>query len=131
MSEQRKIKALEALFDEGANFADYDEGKMSATQPDGYDYQNVDVAEVRNRAVKGALDALTPGPSERWGPEQRKAMEVFLAEYFAECCSGAPTHEDTKAAVAAFDLWWAGNTNVATPAQNRRILEGKLAGGPR
>jgi len=58
MSDHR-IKALEALFDEGVNFADYDEGKYRP-KPDGYDDETHAVAEVRNRAVKRALDALAP-----------------------------------------------------------------------
>jgi hypothetical protein len=57
MSDDARTKALEALFDEGVNFADYDEGKMNTTEPDGY--KNGDIGEVRRRAVARALDALT------------------------------------------------------------------------
>ena len=49
--------ALEALFDEGVNFADYDEGKMNTTQPDGYEHRGVDVVEIRRRAVERAFQA--------------------------------------------------------------------------
>lgn len=44
---------LDALFDEGVNFADYDEGKMRP-EPDGY---ADGVAEVRRRAVARARAA--------------------------------------------------------------------------
>jgi hypothetical protein len=63
MTQSEKLRAaLEALFDEGANFADYDEGKMNAKQPDGYDHRNVDTREVRRRAVDRALLAVAPVP---------------------------------------------------------------------
>ena len=53
--------ALEALFDEGVNFADYDEGHF-ADEPDGYDAHagGANKVEVRSRAVARALDVLTP-----------------------------------------------------------------------
>ena len=46
------VKALESLFDEGVNFADFDEGK-NRPAPDGYG--NGDIDEVRRRAVDRAL----------------------------------------------------------------------------
>jgi hypothetical protein len=63
-----KRQALEALFDEGVNFADYDEGKKRSEEPDGY-FDGGEV-EVRRRAVDRAMERLgldgAPG-SKVWG----------------------------------------------------------------
>ena len=87
--------ALDALFDEGVNFADYDEGKMNTTQPDGYEHRAVDVAEIRRRAVDRALQGVVVYGVWEEDPDDGKVslVELYWDKAAAErCCADPPTY---------------------------------------